>query len=100
MDWESSALQSFRAISRNSLALVPPKFKEMAKSRLSEFEKKVKDEAESFARKANRERVKEEDLIEALKWLVPFDKRPYLIKVLKESYIDLSKYFDAYDLRD
>lgn len=100
MDWESSTLQSFKAISRNSLALILPKFEEMAKSRLPEFEAKVKMEAESFAKKLGREIVKEGDLIEALKWLVPFDKRPYLIEVLKSSGIDVSKYFDAYDLKD
>mgnify|MGYP001040113433 CR=1 FL=1 len=100
MEWDAVALRKLHLIKARALGMVPKKFEKLAKSKIPEVEIQIREKAESFAKKSGRERVIEEDLIEALKWLVPLDKRTYLIKVLLMASVDVSKYFDKYDLYD
>ncbi|MDO8885487.1 hypothetical protein [Candidatus Oleimmundimicrobium sp.] len=100
MEWDTLALKRLHSIKAKALSIVPEKLKKTAKSKMSETETQVREQAELLAGKAGKEKVVEEDLIEALKWMVPFDKRPYLIKILLMANVDVSKYFDKYDLYD
>jgi len=100
LEWDELALRRLYSIKAKAFSMVPEKFKKLAKSKMPEVEVQVLQQAELLAKKSGREKVVEEDLIEALKWVVPFDKRSYLIKVLSMANVDVSKYFDKYDLYD
>ncbi len=98
MEWDILASTKLHLIKAKVFSIVPEKFKKLAESKMPKAEIKIREQAELLAKKSGREKVIEEDLIEALKWLVPLDKRAHLIKILLMANVDVSKYFDEYDL--
>lgn len=96
MEWSSSAERALGKILNNIPRVPVPgwtreKLEEEARRRLVEA-------AEERAKERGSEVVEEADLIEGIKKQTPLNKRKQVIKFLKESEIDVTKYFKKYDL--
>lgn len=96
MEWSSSGERALNKLLSNIPHVSVPgwtreKIEEEARRRLVEA-------AEEKAKERDSELVEEVDLVEGIKKQTPLNKRKQVIKYLKKSGIDVTKYFKKYDL--
>lgn len=93
MKWTLRAERLYQKILGNSIAQVPLGFRKLARVKADQYESEIRQKVEEKAKEKGSEAVGEEEMVEAIKQFTPPEKKKIVIRILKDSGVDVNKYF-------